>query len=190
MARIRLPKPVKLIVGLLSSDEDLLRRAQHLLTKKYGPTDLESDLVPFLETDYYEPEMGPNLRRRFLSFERLMRADDLPRVKNETNKLETAIADDTLDPSISRPVNIDPGYVDVAKLILATTKNHAHRVYMAEGIFAEVTMRIVDGAWKNWPWTYPDYQTPWAQAWFMKVRQKLREQHQAFETLTDSGPPA
>ncbi len=189
MARIRVPKPVKLIVGLLSGDEDLLQRARQLLVKKYGTADLNSGILPFSETDYYEQEMGPNLQRRFMSFEKLIRADELPRLKHETNKLEASIADDCLTLDMSRPVNIDPGYVDASKLILATTKNHAHRVYMADGIFAEVTMRIVDGAWQNWPWTYPDYQTPEAHAWFMKVRQRLREQHRALEELTGGGSP-
>ena len=190
MANIRTHRPVKLTVALLSGDEDLLRRARQMLSHKYGSVDLESDMFDFVETDYYESEMGPHLKRWFLSFEKLIRADDLPQIKRETNKMEAAIADDCLNPNVSRPVNIDPGYIDVAKLILASTKNHAHRVYIADGIYGEVTLRIGDGQWQTWPWTYPDYQKPRAQEWFMRVRERLRAQHAAGESLSGGGPRA
>ena len=101
-----------------------------------------------------------------------------------------ATATDGLHPDVGRPVHINPGDIDVAKLSLASTKNHAHRVYIADGIYGEVTLRIGDGQWQTWPWTYPDYQKPRAQEWFMRVRERLRAQHAAGESLSGGGPRA
>ena len=183
MARPRVARPVKLIVGLLAGDADLLRRAQQLLTRTYGPVDLESDAWPFQETDYYEAEMGPNLSRRFMSFTRLVRPDGLAEIKQHTNKLEEQIAGDCLDPDCPRPVNIDPGYVNQAKLVLATTKDRGHRIYLGLGIHAEVTLHFTKGAWQVQPWTYPDYRRPECHAFFERVRERYRQQCNELDDL-------
>jgi len=179
MARPRTPQSVKLFVGLLSGDPDLLRRAIQLVGKRWGPVDLESPVWPFEQTDYYTAEMGPHLRRCFLSFERLIAPARLPEIKLCTNALEQRLADECLSPECARPVNIDPGYLDLAKLILATTKDHGHRVYLDQGIYAEVTLRYAGGAWQPWPWTYPDYRQPEYHAFFDRVRSAYRAQRQA-----------
>ncbi len=176
MARPRAPKPVKLLVGLLSGDPDLLRRARQLLVRRYGPVDLESDLWPFDQTDYYEPKMGPGLQRVFLSLERPIPPAHLAQVKLETNGMEREIGDQCLLPDIPRPVNIDPGYIELSKLVLATTKDASHRVYLGEGIFAEVTLRYSHGGWQSHEWTYPDYGLAPAQAFFSTVRARLLAQ--------------
>ncbi len=179
MARPRAAQPVKLLVGLLSGDPDLLRRARQLLVKRFGPTDVESPLWPFDETDYYTPEMGPGLRRQFLSFEQLLSPDRLTEIKHETNALEQQIAEEVLLADIPRPVNIDPGYIDLARLVLATTKDRAHRIYLGHGIYAEVTLLYAAGGWQAQPWTYPDYRRPEAQAVFAQMRARLRAQRRA-----------
>lgn len=176
MGRIRAPHNVKLIVGLLSGDEDLLRRARQLLARSYGPVDLESEIWPFDQTNYYEPEMGPGLRRSFLSFENPVPPDRVPEIKRVTNELETVIGDDCLISEIARPVNIDPGYIDLSKLVLATTKDRAHRIYLGAGIFAEVTLLFAEAGWRELPWTYPDYKKPEYHEFFSRVRNRLVEQ--------------
>lgn len=185
MAEPRIARPVKLLVGLLGGDPDLLRRAQQLMIHRWGPLDLKSDFWPFIQTDYYAPEMGPNLQRRFVSFAELIRPDRLTEIKLETNGLEQQIAEQALLPDIPRPVNIDPGYVDLTKLVLATTKDRGHRVYLGHGIFAEVTLQYSGGQWQVQPWTYPDYKLPECQAFFTQVRDRLREQRSG----VDQGPP-
>lgn len=187
MAAPRPHRPVKLIVGLLGGDVDLLRRTRQLLARRYGPVDLESDLWPFDDTDYYRDEMGPGLMRLFVSFERLIRPDALAQIKLETNRMETSIAEDALLRDIVRPVNIDPGYVDLGKLVLATTKNHAHRVYLSDGIYAEVTLRYSDGGWQPWPWTYPDFSRAEYHAFFERVRRRLKDQYQALMAAPGRG---
>jgi hypothetical protein len=80
--------------------------------------------------------------------------------------------------AVARPINIDPGYVHRYKVILATTKDHSHRVYIAEGIYGEVTLHWQQNAWKPWPWTYADYQTREAGAFFVRARTAYLEQLQ------------
>ena len=179
MARPRAAQPVKLLLGLLSGDPDLLRRARQLLVKRFGPTDVESPLWPFDETEYYAPEMGRGLQRQFLSFATLINPDRLVEIKHETNALEQQIAEDVVLPDIPRPVNIDPGYIDLARLVLATTKDRGHRIYLGHGIYAEVTLLYAAGGWQVQPWTYPDYRKPAAHAVFADMRARLRAQRQA-----------
>lgn len=189
MARPRAAQPVKLFVGLLSGDADLLRRTRQLLARHFGEIDLASEIWPFDQTDYYEPEMGSRLQRCFLSFEELIDPGGLPGVKLETNALEEKIAEDCLALEISRPVNIDPGYVSLAKLVLATTKDRAHRLYLGSGIYGEVTLQYTQGNWQSQPWTYPDYRQREYHEFFVRVRDKLREQHhQALAEPADSPP--
>ncbi len=187
MAEPRTPQPVKLFAGLLAGDTDILRRARQLLTKRFGPVDAESELWPFDQTDYYEDEMGPHLQRWFISFEPLIRADQLVSIKHETNALEREIAEQCLSPDIIRPVNIDPGYVDLTKLVLATTKDRGHRLYLSHGIYAEVTLQYTSGAWQTQPWTYPDYARPEVQAFFVRLRERLRAQRHAL-AAGEGGP--
>jgi len=181
MARSRAPQPVKLICGLLSGDVDLLKRARQLLVRQFGPIDLESDVWPFEQTDYYAEEMGSDLKRAFVSFAELHAPDVLAGVKRETNALEAKIAEQCEGLDLPRPVNLDPGYVDPGKLVLATTKDRSHRIYIGQRMYAEVTLHFAGGAWQPWPWTYPDYRRPGYHEFLMRVRERLRQQRRAAE---------
>jgi hypothetical protein len=179
MARPRAALPVKLFVGLLGADMDLLKRTRQLLRRRYGDTDLESDVRPFDYTDYYESEMGPDLQRWFLAFETLIAPERLVEIKHETNALEAELAEQLLDPLISRPVNIDPGYLELGKLVLATTKDASHRLYLGRGIHAEVTLQYRSQGWHALPWTYPDYAAADFHPYFDQVRERLKQQRSA-----------
>ena len=157
MAAIRSVRPVNLICGLISDDPDLMTRAIQLLSKHAGPTDLVIDLCPFDMTDYYETEMGSDLQRRFVSFERLIQPGELVAFKQITNDLEECLIRDCAMPAGMRPVNLDPGYLTLSKLVLATTKDFSHRLFLGGGIYAESTLHYEGGGWIPWPWTYPDY---------------------------------
>lgn len=186
MGTPRAAPSVKLICGLLSGDPDLLRRARQWLMRMLGPIDLESEVWPFPHTDYYREEMGPDLLRQFLSFERLIRPEALAEIKLETNRVEADMAQDCAALEVARPVNLDPGYIDLGKLVLATTKDRSHRLYIKGGIFAEVTLQWTSGAWQGWPWTYPDYLQPAYHEFFSRVRKRLAEQRRA--ALPDAEP--
>jgi len=174
MAEPRRSPAVKLFVGMLSAHADLLEMARVMLEDEHGPVDAVSDLIDFDFTRYYEPEMGSGLKRQFLSFGRLVAADCLARIKLRTNEMEKEIA--RRHPVPARPVNLDPGYLTLSKVVLATTKDHAHRIYLADGIYAEVTLSWRDRAWRPWPWTYPDYATGAYAGFFSRVREEYAVQ--------------
>lgn len=171
MGRIAKPQPVKLFIGLLARSEDLLPLAERLLANKFGPVDHRSPVIPFSQTDYYRRELGPDIKRQFLGFRRLVKPDDLPKIKVFTNRLEKRLSDRQ-----GRQVNLDPGILDQAKVVLATTKDFTHRLYLSLGIWAEVTLHYAGGRWQSWPWTYPDYQTEAYQQVFAELRRLYRSQ--------------
>lgn len=150
-------KPVKLVVGMISNDPELFFKTEKILEKSFGPVDFRTSLLDFAFTDYYEPEMGKNLKRQFISFRRLVNPESLPRIKLYSGKLELKFSVSRKTPS--RRINIDPGYVTDAKFVLATTKDNQHRIYLDKGIFGEVTLRFSDKTFLPWEWTYRDYQT-------------------------------
>jgi hypothetical protein len=169
------PPPVKLTVGLILSQDAPVVALRRQLEASYGRVDLETAILPFAATRYYEREMGPQLRRLFWSCERLIAAERLADIKRETNAMEQAYAmHDGSD--WRRRVNLDPGYVDLAKLVLATTKDRQHRLYLGRGIYAEVTLRFTGGRFVPWDWTYPDYRTPEYLAFFDAARRRYRQQ--------------
>lgn len=183
MGRIKAPKPAKLICGLIGGDPDLLARARGLLAKQIREIEATSDLWPFDQTDYYADEMGSDLKRQFVSFAGVIQVDRLAEIKRLTNEIEQRIAEEVLDPVITRPVNLDPGYITLSKLVLATTKDYSHRIYLQAGIYGEVTLHYESGGWQAWPWTYRDYAAPTYHRFFTEVREALKAHLQS-----DSAP--
>lgn len=169
MADISLPKPVKLFVGILSCKETLIENVENLLVKRFGKVDLKSEIFPFNFTDYYCNEMGPNISRQFLSFKTLINPAELSAIKIWTNKLEDEIKK-KIKMDVERPINLDPGYLTHCNLILASTKDYYHRIYLQDGIYAEVTLFYQYEVYKNLPWTYPDFQTDKYKNFFLNVR--------------------
>ncbi|MCK4283113.1 MAG: DUF4416 family protein [Candidatus Brocadiae bacterium] len=168
------PAPVNLICAMLAGREEWFAQAGDRLEKAFGPVELESEVWPFTFTDYYEPEMGGPLLRKIHSFRELVAPDNLAAIKHTTNRLEGELAA-ALPDAPRRPVNLDPGYVCLSKMVLATTKDYAHRVYVGAGIYAESTLHWRQGAFESWPWTYPDYRTDHYRAFFAKVRELYQE---------------
>ena len=175
MAQAIEPPPVKSIIGLILGRDAPVVAVRQQLEASYGQIDLETEMCPFVATHYYEREMGPELRRVFWSFEPLIAPDRLASLKGETNAMERVYA--SWDGQCwRRRVNLDPGYVDLAKLVLATTKDRQHRLYLGRGIYAEVTLRFTGGRFVPWEWTYPDYRIPEYRAFFDAVRRRYRQQ--------------
>lgn len=162
---------VKLIIGFIFKEENILNEAKAILVRRFGKIDFESQTLPFVHTDYYEKEFGEDLKRKFISFTKLVLPCDLPKIKIITNKIETKLSSGS-----SRLINIDPGYLDLAKLILASTKDYKHRIYLNRGIYAEVTLFYQDKTFQSWQWTYPDYKTPEYIAIFNRIRQIYAQQ--------------
>ena len=154
MGEIRPLGRVKLIVWLLSRDSELFKNTRALLESLYGRVDFESEIINFTHTAYYKEELGDNLKRKFLSFEKSLGLENIYKVKLKTNLLEGRFTHHG-----RRRINIDPGYLDLSKLVLFSTKDYSHRVHLAKGIFAEVTLYYKNKTYNPWPWTYPDYGT-------------------------------
>jgi hypothetical protein len=165
MGKIKEPPPAKLIASMFAASEELLGEAKVRLSQEFGPIDYESELLPFDHTAYYAAEFGENLKRRFVAFEELVHPGRLAEIKLLTNALEMEWVVEG-----KRRINIDPGYVSHSKLVLATTKDHAHRIYLSQGIYAGVTLNFRDGTFRAWPWTYPDYASPTLIAIFNQIR--------------------
>ena len=200
------PLEVKLIVGLISNDASLFEKASGILSHRFGKIDMISPLLDFNHSDYYEKEMGKNLKRLFLSFERLIPAARLPKIKLYTNALEMELHGPRTSSDIPpkpryfaflhrlksmacceggaqlaataclRTINIDPGYVSLSKLILATTKSYVHRIYVSSGIFEEITLIFKDRSFQPGALTYPDYRSEKHLEIFNAVREKYRQQ--------------
>lgn len=169
MGEIYKPTKAKLIIGMFSNDESLFKKAQKELEKKYGKVDFESGLLDFNFTDYYQKELGENLKKKFISFKKMIDYDDLPDIKISTNKIE-----DKFIKKGRRKINIDPGYLTLAKLVLATTKDHVHRIYLYKGIYAEVTLHYKNKSFRPWSWTYPDYRSRKYREIFEQIRNTIK----------------
>ena len=141
--------PVKLVTGILYPDETRWRWAEEKLSTLWGTPEMVSSPYPFTVTDYYT-DLSPVLYRRFLSFPGLRNGGSLPQWKRTACRLERESGE-------QRKVNIDPGYVNGARLVLASTKDHAHRVYIGEGIHGEVTLRFRHKKWESFDYTFPDF---------------------------------
>lgn len=162
---------MKLIVSVFTRDVTMLSVARGALIGLFGPVDYRSDVLPFDNTSYYEPEFGPDLVREILAFSTLIPAESLAAIKLRTNELEHAWMVDG-----RRLVNLDPGYVNLSKLVLATTKDYSHRIYLGDGIYGEVTLKYEHRAFRAWPWTYPDYASAQYRGIFATIRQLYFEQ--------------
>ena len=167
------PEDVKLIAGMLANKVELFDAARELLVKEFGPVESESGILDFNYTDYYEKEFGTGIKRKFISFKELINPGNLASVKIITNNLEKKFLKTPLQ---NRQINIDPGYISCGKLILASTKDQQHRIYLGNGIYAEVTLRFREGSFEFLEWTYPDYRTPAYIEIFNQFRQLYMKQ--------------
>lgn len=165
MGKIKKHLPVKLITGLIFQEEATAQKAKSILTRHLGRIDFQSPVLLFKHTDYYRKEFGANLKRQFLSFQKPIDPARLYQIKILTNKIETK-----LSVANKRRINIDPGYLTLSKLVLATTKDYSHRIYLNRGIYAEVTLFFEGKRFKPYDWTYPDYQTAEYAEVFHKIR--------------------
>jgi len=166
--------PGRLIVSAIYSSLGAMHEAIAEVEKKYGRVMFETDEMEFIHTSYYREEMGDDLKRKFFAFEKTIERDRLAEVKIMTNKIE-AMLGETVDDFVFRKINLDPGILTLANLTLASTKDYAHRIYLKDGIFAEITLTYEKRKFHPLLWTYPDYIEPAAIDFFTRVRETMRD---------------
>jgi hypothetical protein len=159
------PKPVKIVASLIYRHEGQRDKAVAGLIRKFGPIDGPSMDIDFDQTDYYYPEFGAPLKRRMICFARHSSLEKAWEIKRVSNAMEKA-----LENGGKRTVNIDPGYLNDSKLVLFSTKDHAHRIYLSKGIFVELTLQYRAGTFRPLSSTYPDYASERMVSYFNEVR--------------------
>lgn len=170
-------QPVLLVVAAFSRHEAALTWGLKALRDTFGATGPASPVFAFRHTNYYEPAMGADLLKQLWTFRDLVAADRLAEIKQRTIELERrATGPPFAEP---RPLNLDPGFLSLGKFVLATTKDQSHRIYLRDGIFAEVTLRFRKRAWEPWPWTYADYREPLVLDFLGEARRFYHQQMRA-----------
>lgn len=173
MGEISPHSPVLLVLAAFSRHESALSWVPSHAEKQWGQIVLKSDLFEFCETTYYAKSMGTDLRKQFFAFANAIDPSSLPAVKQLTNQWEDNYRN-TAQHGEQRPLNLDPGYLTLGKLVLASTKDHAHRIYLSDGIYAETTLYYQGRQWCPRPWTFPDYRRPDYQRFFDQCRRYLK----------------
>jgi len=177
MLHTQLPLPVKFICTFIYRDETTYEKVKSLLERKFGRVDFESQKINFDFTDYYYDEMGKPLFRRFISFEKLRKIPDFVNIKLFCIKLEKKFSHMN-----KRSINIDPGYLNEAKLVLTTTKDFSHRLYINKGVYAEVTLHYANKTFAYFPTTFPDYRTPQYVDILLSIRKIYSKQIKQFSS--------
>lgn len=174
MGRVNEFEKEMLVIGVLSSGLSLRTSAESELEKvlreSFGPILIKSDVHPFIWSHYYDEEMGETISRVFYAFRELVNPQDLWKIKILTNSLEDKYACGG-----KRPVNLDPGLLSLNRLILATTKNTAHRIPLSGGIYAELTLLYRSGCFHPLDWTYPDYASAEFLPFFLDLRGRYKQ---------------
>jgi hypothetical protein len=185
---LRAAPPAFLFFGAFSGRSEILDEARRLIEERFGAlhADGVSATFPFPDTRTYRPTMGAGLERRFFVLDGLFPQDGLAAVKRGAISLEEEIRR-RFPGSVARPVNIDPGLINDCRIILASTKDYAHRIYRGDGIWEEVTLIFRHGAYRSLPWTYPDFQNPEYHKFFAKFRKELLERQR--EISPERGGP-
>jgi len=173
MGEIRIVEPVVRICAVISKYPDARQWAIEQLRQRWGQIFLNSEPLPFVANGFYTETMGEPLMKQLVAFYDVVEPGTLAEWKHETNAIEDAWAAQTRTPE-SRPLNLDSGYITQAKLVLATTKDRDHRIYLRDGMFAEVTLNYVGKKWIHHRWSYPDYRTPRVAEFATDCRNHLR----------------
>ncbi len=168
MGTLQTPHFVKLFAGLLTLESEI-PNVEAVLERKWGTIEKKSEIHPFDYSSYYKDEFGSPLMRFFLVFAKTLSQEEIAFYKLESNMIEAenAIAG-------KRRWNIDPGFIDLDKIALATTKPATYRIYLGKGIHAQSTLFFKDGSFHPWPWTYRDYKEEWTLKFFQEVRNQFK----------------
>jgi hypothetical protein len=178
MAKIQDFEPEKLIIGVIYHNKEILHSAIEILTEKFGEIDAVSDEFSFSKefSSYYDEEIGGEGLRRIYSFHSLVDPSRQAEIKEFTNSIEAEFSKEG-----NRKINLDPGFINHGRLMLATTKPQGFRIPLSNGIYTELTLFYARGAWHKLPWSYRDYQSPLVQSFITEVRKVYLSQRKEYK---------
>ena len=185
MGQTRPPIPALLITAISSNCVDAIAWGAEQIEAAWGEVWLKTPIFDFDHTSFYNATMGDGIKKQMFAFEQPIDPGKLPSIKNSSNAIEKKY-EGLRTYEVERPINIDPGYVTEAKLILATIKDRDHRVYLGEGIYGEVTLAYYGKKWNPSRWTYPDYVSPENLDFVEKCRLRLRQKLQVMRATGQS----
>lgn len=174
----------KLIVGVIYNDPEILKEAMKILTEEFGEIEDCCEEFSFSEefSTYYDEEIGGEGRRRIYSFKNTVDPSRQAEIKKRTNEIEAQFSVDG-----NRKINLDPGFINHGRLMLATTKNAGFRIPLADGIYTELTLFYARGEWHKLPWTYRDYQSERVQRFITSARESyLRERRKTMKNVKNN----
>ncbi len=163
MAEPVIPSKAKLFIGILTAYEDYSYFTETWLEKKFGIIDFKTPNIPFVHTEYYN-SIGSGLFKVLISFKKLIPREKIVSIKLYTNRLEKKIHNE------KRKINIDPGYLTLSNVYLASCKEYFHRIYIDKGVYLENELKYVEKRYQPWDWTYPDYKKPEYMDFFYNIR--------------------
>ena len=171
--RLRSSPRARFFFAITHSGQGIHEPAHERLSEEFGPLGIPSPVFRFSDVShYYDRELGGSTWKYFVTAAGFPAADELVRIKHVTERIQLELAVERNGERV-RTVNIDPGYVNGWQVVLATVKNHSHRIYLRDGVFCEVTLRYTGGRWEPLPWTYPDYTSDLAIQFFEGARQEF-----------------
>jgi hypothetical protein len=177
VAEVAATRPVKLFMAILHPRSDSLNEVLKILGDRWGDMDYISSPFPFALTDYYADEMGSDLARTIVSFARLIPPETIGRIKLETNEIEAGLADDGC-----RRVNLDPGYLDYQKVVLASMKFGGQKICVRDGVYADLTLYYRKGSFDTFPWTFPDFKDETYYPALLEIRRIYKNNLKQLET--------
>ena len=161
---------VNLIITILHPKKSSIERIKEILSERLGNIEFISKTFSFSHTSYYENEMGKDIVKTIMSFDKLIKDTDIKIIKYFTLQIE-----DDFKVNGNRSFNLDPGYIDLNKLVLSTTKGRAHRISIGWGLYEEVTLWYRKGQFEDLVWTYPSYKSKEVKEFLIKIRENYKE---------------
>lgn len=167
------PPPSRLVVGFIFSDDKIYDEVKLKLESIFGKIKSFSPLFIFDHTNYYNKELGKDLKRQICTFEKLITRSELARIKLITNDIEKTFY---FKDSSNRQINIDPGVISLENFVLASCKGFAHRIYLNDGVYADLTLIYKGTSFQLLEWTYPDYKSSEILNYLNTERRELKQE--------------
>ena len=161
----------KLIIGAIYADQQWLMKAKSAMQRQSWEIQYQSKEFPFEQTDYYSTEMGEGLKRCFLSIKGLQSLELSSEWKSETKKIEQKLSNRG-----KRRINLDPGYLDLSRVVLLSGKEGSHKIYLRNGVWADLVLLKDKGGYRNFPWTFPDIRTGRYDGFFLQLRAEFKKE--------------